>query len=146
MALGGIRKPSFYAFALLHLLGNQRLENPSKDVLVTRRGDGTFVVGAWNLVDPDKKGSDRKIHLSFPGKTSELVIIHRVDEKHGNTRDLYHQMGQPHYPTPAQVKELNLRSQPGPAEKEKLVDGGITIDVPVNGLVLVELSPTRGVH
>ena len=142
MALGGIRKPSFYAFAVLHYLGKQRIENPSKDVLVTRRGDGTLVVATWNLVDPDKTGNSKQVHLSFQGKKGQIVSIRRADESHGNTRALYDQMGKPRYPTRAQVEGINQKWQPEDVKQERLKDGGITIDVPVNGVVVVELSPT----
>ena len=40
-ATGGINKPSFYDFALLHQLGNERLANASKDAIVTRLPDAT---------------------------------------------------------------------------------------------------------
>ena len=52
-AEGGINKPSFYDFALMHQLGDQRIANESKNVLVTRRQNGDLSIAAWNLVDPD---------------------------------------------------------------------------------------------
>ena len=55
-AKGGINKPSYYAFALLHELGDQRSANPSNNVIVTKRKDDTLVIAAWNLVDPENRG------------------------------------------------------------------------------------------
>ena len=57
-AKGGINKPSYYGFALLHQLGDQRLANPSKNVIVTtnacwRPGDRRMEPGrprtAWRI-------------------------------------------------------------------------------------------------
>ena len=42
-AKGGINKPSYYAYGLLHQLGGKRLANTSKDVIVTKTADGGLV-------------------------------------------------------------------------------------------------------
>ncbi len=57
-AKGGINKPSYYAFDLLHRLGQERIPNESQNLLATRRPDGTLALAVWNLVDPDQKGND----------------------------------------------------------------------------------------
>jgi len=49
IALGGIKKPSYTAFALLHELGQERILQDSSNVLVTRRRDGSLAIAAWNL-------------------------------------------------------------------------------------------------
>ena len=86
IAAGGIKKPSYYGYALLHKLGSERIANAAKNVIVTRRADGSLVVALWNLVDPDQHGSSRKVSLEFRGlKRSGEVMISRVDEQHGNT-------------------------------------------------------------
>jgi xylan 1,4-beta-xylosidase len=56
IAAGGIKKPSYNAFALLHRLGQERIPSSAKNALITRRADGTLVVAAWNLVDPEQNG------------------------------------------------------------------------------------------
>ncbi len=68
-AKGGINKPSYYAFALLHQLGDKRLANPSKNVIVTKSADGTLVIAAWNIVvDPEltPEGDDLVFHWVRP--------------------------------------------------------------------------------
>ena len=113
IAPGRIKKPAFYDFALLHQLGNMRLENAADNVLVTRREDGTLVVAAWNLVDMDKlaQGSPLTLHLNFKGVSAKAnVSIQRVDEAHGNPMTLYKSMGSPRYPTMKQVAALNESS------------------------------------
>ena len=64
-AEGGINKPSFYAFSLLHRLGERRLANPAPNILVTRRSDGSLALAVWNVVDPDKTGSRLRVRLDF---------------------------------------------------------------------------------
>ena len=115
IAEGGIRKPSFYDFSLLHQLGDVELANPSNDAIVTRTKDGKLAIAVWNLVDPGKGGEvhgpEKDIRLNFTGLSADAVAtISRVDDEHGNTLALYRKMGSPVYPTMAQVKELNAQS------------------------------------
>ena len=96
IALGGIKKPSYADFALLHKLGSQRLENPASDVLVTRREDGTLVIATWNLVDPDQQGSGKRFHLKFRGIAPDAAVsIQRGDSEHGQSLAAYQARGSP---------------------------------------------------
>jgi xylan 1,4-beta-xylosidase len=143
IAPGRIRKPSFYDFALLHQLGDQRLINSAENVLVTRRKDGTLVVAAWNLVDMDKlaQASPVTLHLVFKGVIGEAsVSIARVDESHGNPIEAYRAMGSPHYPTQAQIEELNRSSTLPAPEKRRLSNGSLELSLPVNGLAVLEIA------
>ncbi len=139
IAVGGIKKPSFYAFSLLHKLGTTRLDNSSQDVLVTRREDGTLVVAVWNLSAPDAPGAERNYDLTFRGLApSSTVLISRIDAQHGNPLPTYEKMGRPPYPTEAQVREMN-RDSALPAPESAHLDGGhLRLTVPVNGLALLE--------
>ena len=79
-AKGGINKPSYYGFALLHQLGERRLTNPSKNVIVTKNPAGEVVIAAWNLVDPGQHGDMQTMQLIFQGVSSDAnVILQRVD-------------------------------------------------------------------
>ena len=143
IAPGGIKKPSFYDFALLHRLGDMRLANPAENVLVTRRKDGTLVVAAWNLVDMDKlaQGSAMALHLNFKGvPAGARVSIQRVDETHGNPMTLYRKMESPRYPTLKQVAALNESSALPAPERTQLKDGQLDLSLPVNGLALIEVA------
>ena len=80
MAMGGIKKPSYSAFGLLHQLGNERIAQDASNVLVTRRPDGSLVIAAWNLVDPDRKGEIRNIEFKINGVPSDSTVrVHRAD-------------------------------------------------------------------
>ena len=107
-AKGGINKPSYYGFALLHELGDRRLANPSKNVIVTTSAAGGLAIAAWNLVDPGQHSATRTMDLDFQGVPANAsVTLQRVDNQHGNVLPWYAAMGKPLDPTPAQVEQLN---------------------------------------
>lgn len=140
-AAGGINKPSYYDFALLHQLGSEKYKNASENVLVTKDGDGTMRVAAWNLVDPDKQGTTKTMRLKFQGVPADATVtLQRVDEDHGNPMKAYVAMGKPQYPTEKQVAELNAASALGSPEKAKLKDGKLELHLGVNALVLVTVE------
>ncbi len=107
-AKGGIDKPGYYAYGLLHQLGSQRLPNLSIDVIVTRTFDGGLAIAAWNWMDPDRHGSTTTLDLDFAHVPANArVTILRVESDHGNVLKEYAAMGSPLDPIPAQVDELN---------------------------------------
>jgi xylan 1,4-beta-xylosidase len=142
IAAGGIPKAAFYAFQVLHDLGDQRIANDNPNVLVTKAKDGTLVLAAWNLVNPGgDKGSPKTMELEFKGvKQGALVSIARVDEKHGDTLSLYDKMGKPRYPTPAQIQQLRKESGLPSPEQSHLINGKLTLVLPVNGLAVIRVK------
>jgi len=70
-AKGGINKPSYYAFELLHQLGSERLTNSSQDLIATENAGGEVEVAAWNLVDP--ANWDRTEQLNFDSSMFPLT-------------------------------------------------------------------------
>jgi len=140
-AKGGINKPSYYDFSLLHRLGEQRLPNADKNVIATKRGDGTLVVALWNLVDPGATGKTRAFRLIFGGApTNARVTVSRVDNDHGNTLAIYRRMGSPRYPTDDQIRELNAKSHLPAPSPEKLVGDHLDVNLQPNALAIVELQ------
>ena len=140
IAAGGIKKPSYNAFALLHRLGQERIPSSAKNALITRRTDGTLVVAAWNLVDPDQNGQSQHIHFEFQGvKPGRKALLWRLDSQHGNTLAAYEAMGKPRYPTQAQIRQLNMSADLGAAETASLKNGLLDLDIPIDGLVLIEI-------
>lgn len=140
VAVGGIKKPGLNAFDLLHKLGDKRLKNDSPNVLVTRRADGGLVIAAWNLVALDQPGQPRTFQFKFKNvKANSNVRVTRVDETSGNTLGIYKAMGSPPYPSPSQIEEINRRGAIQPPVKLKLTGDTISLVVPVNGVMLVEL-------
>jgi xylan 1,4-beta-xylosidase len=143
IAEDGIPKPAFNVFMLLHHLGRERIAVPENDVLVTRRGDDTIVIAAWNLVEPDATGPDKTFTFritGLPRKDKEpKVMIRRVDAAHGDTLDAWKKMGSPKFPTPSQIAELKRASDIGKVEVHPLENGEVTITVPQKGLALIEV-------
>jgi xylan 1,4-beta-xylosidase len=143
IAEGNIKKPSFYAFSLLHKLGDVRLANSSDRLLVTRRADGALVIAAWNLVDMDKvaEGKPITLLLSFKGVAAgSQASIERLDESHGNPLIAYRKMGSPQYPTRAQVAALNKASALPPPEHRAFTGDRLELTLPVNGLATIEIA------
>ena len=141
IAAGGIPKPVFYAFEVLHSLGDQRIENSSRDVLVTKAKDGSLVVATWNLVNPGDKGAPRRVRLDFKGiRPGATASISRVDEQHGDTLALYEKLAKPRYPTQPQIRELQQESKLPAPEQQRLRNGSLTLDMPMNGLAVIRVK------
>lgn len=140
IAPDGIPKPSYIAFALLHRLGDQRIGNANSSVIVTRRKDGALVILLWDLASEGEANISRKFVLQFRHLVGRSqVLVYRLDERHEDTLAAYQAMGSPQYPTHAQVEKLWQVARILPAEAEPIEKSSMTIDVPPNGLALVEV-------
>ncbi|HLI63229.1 MAG TPA: hypothetical protein VKV05_07500 [Terriglobales bacterium] len=141
IAAYNLPKSSFYAMQLLHHLGEERIANSNPNVLVTKAGDGSLVIAVWNLVNPGSSGAAKTVKLQFQGVSSNAnVAIERVDEDHGNTLGLWQKMGSPRYPTQAQLDELRQKSRLGSPDHETLTGGALTLELPVNGLAVLQVK------
>jgi xylan 1,4-beta-xylosidase len=150
-AKGGINKPSYYAYGLLHQLGKERLTNASKNVIVTKNSDGSLAIAAWNLVDPDTQDTGQRVSAKGATKTMNLeflnvsagarVSIQRVDADHGNVLKEYAAMGQPLDPTPGQAEKLNRETALPAPEETKLENGKLVLRLTPNSLALVVVHP-----
>ncbi len=142
IAAGGLAKPVFNAFALLHLLGTERIPTSYDDVMVTRRADGTLVVALWNLWLPDEKNaSARTLALRLAGVPKNAhVRVHRVDATHGSVLAAYDAMKRPRYPTQAQLNALRTAAQLPAPQNASLQEGALSVQLPVNGLVVLEIK------
>ena len=140
MATGGIPKPAYNAFRLLHELGDERLDIASDSVLVTRRKDGTLVIAAWNMASPATPGLPRDVNFVFRQKGFSRVNVSRVDPQHGDIHSAYQAMGSPRYPTQAQIRQLRVAAQLLAPEVYDLKNGSVTIRIPAQGLLLLELK------
>ena len=141
IAEGGIPKPAFNVFAMLHELGVQRIAEPEDNVLVTRRDDGTLVIAAWNLVEQDATGPDKTITLDLKGvPPNARVSIRRSDAQHGDTLAAWDKMGKPRYPSLEQIAALKKASEPGPPEVRSLDGDHLTLTLPPKGLAVIEIQ------
>lgn len=140
IAKGGIRKPSFYDFGLLHQLGDQRIASDDKNIIVTKTKSGGLAIAAWNLVDPGSSGTMQTLELHLRGVPPDAIVtIQRVDENHGNVLPKYQAMGSPVDPTPAQVETLNAETELGTPVKLNLQDGMLQVRLGPSALVLIQV-------
>lgn len=139
-AKGGINKPSYYAYELLHELGTQRIANTASNAIVTRTADGSLAIAVWNLVDPDKTGKTETVDLVLRGVSANATAtVQRVDDNHGNVLKVYKAMGSPLDPTPAQVEQMNTATALPVPEAVKLKDGVLHLELTPNALLLVKV-------
>ena len=138
IAAGGIPKPAFNAFKLLHELGEERFATDSEHALITRRTDGTFVIALWNYVSPGKSGAPLTIALRLP-PGARTVRLGRLDETHGDVHGEYVRLGSPPYPTRDQIKALESGSVLPPPEELSIVNDRVSIALPPNGLATVQV-------
>ncbi len=145
-AVGGIPKPAFHAFALLHRLGTERLSPEVPAALLTRRSDGTLVVAAWNYREVGAVGAAaRTVELTFLHTQARSAEVQVVDAEHGNFAGAYAQMGSPPYPSSAQLEQLRRAAAlPAPVTRTLDPQQRLTVEIPPDGLVLVTLDGGEG--
>jgi xylan 1,4-beta-xylosidase len=140
LAVGGIPKPAFNSFALLHRLGNERISSSSNSVLITRRKDGSLVLALWNYSPPGDKGATKEVSLHFTGMTgTHHALIQHADRGYGAVRAAYEAMGKPQYPNRVQFARLRQAAKLPPAEKRLFTGNQLKIVLPPFCLALVEI-------
>jgi xylan 1,4-beta-xylosidase len=140
IAEDGLPKPSFNAFKLLHRLGDNRLLVDTESAIVTRRSDGTLVMAVWNLSLPEESGHSKTVTIVFNGIAGyHRAVMYRLDATHGSLTATYHKLGEPPYPTRAQILQLRRASEIPPPESMLLENGKITISLSPQGLALIEI-------
>jgi xylan 1,4-beta-xylosidase len=140
IAAGGIPKPAFNAFKLLHQLGDQRVEVNSDSVLATRMPDGSLIVAVWNYSPAEQPGPSRSITLKFKGIQAKEAWISTADPEHGDVHPAYEKMGSPQYPTSAQLDELRKAAILSAPVKQELTNGELTLTLPTYGLAMIRLE------
>jgi xylan 1,4-beta-xylosidase len=140
VAAGGIPKPAYRAFRLLHQLGGERLALDSDSALLTRRSDGGLVVAVWNLVPAEQTGTEKVVTIrANPPRRFRQATISRLDRDHGDPHPLYEKMGSPRYPTETQLRELRKVADSPVPEVRELQNGELILRLPPEGLAVIEL-------
>jgi len=140
IAAGGIPKPAFNAFKLLHQLGDRRIEVDSESALATRAEDGSIVVAVWNYAPQEQAGTEKKITLRFKGLSAKEAWISVADPNHGDVHPAYEKMGSPRYPTQAQIGQLRKAAELGAPVKQPLINGELKLTLPTYGLAIIRLK------
>jgi len=135
-----IPKPAFNDFALLHRLGDTRLDVSSDSVLVTRRKDGTLAIAAWNLFLPEQSGSPKTVTLHFKGTQASTATVTVVDKEHGSPIPEFEKLGRPASPTVAQIEELRKAAALPPSKSYALKAGSLSLTLQPHALALIEVE------
>jgi xylan 1,4-beta-xylosidase len=139
VAAGGIPKAALNDFALLHRLGEVRLDVAGDQALLTRTADGTLALALWNYSPPGSPGAPRQVKVRLPDRASASASVTTVDPEHGSALAAYLRMGAPRYPTRAQLAELRRAAAlPEPVEQQ-FVDGGFELGIPAHGLTILTI-------
>jgi xylan 1,4-beta-xylosidase len=140
LAAGGIPKPAFNAFALLHRLGEQRFASATEGALLTRRNDGALVLALWNSADVKASGTTRHVLLKLVHASAASASVQSIDHEHGNVQVAYARMGSPRYPTQSELTALReAAALPAPVN-HPLDAGSLSLEIPPHGLTLVTLA------
>jgi xylan 1,4-beta-xylosidase len=139
LAVGGIPKPAFNAFALLHQLGDQRIASDVEGALLTRRADGALVIAVWNYGEPGTAPHTRAVVLTLRNRATATASVQSLDADHGNFRGAYQRLGSPRYPTQGQLAELRAAAALPAATAQPLAGGRLALAIPADGLVLVTI-------
>jgi xylan 1,4-beta-xylosidase len=141
LAERSIPKAAFNDFALLHQLGESRLNVNSDSALVTRRKDGSLSIAVWNLFLPEEPGSPKTVTLHFKNlanaKSARVTI---VDPDHGSPLPAWDKMGRPASPTPTQIELLRKSAALPPSQTVPLSNATLTLTLQPHALALIELA------
>lgn len=140
LAERSIPKPVFNDFALLHRLGETRIDAASDSLLVTRRKDGTLAIAAWNLFLPEEAGTPKTMTLRFKGVQASTAKVTIVDKEHGSPLPLYEKQGRPASPTIAQIEALRKAAALPASKSYTLKNGSLSLTLEPHALALIELK------
>jgi len=141
IAEGGLPKPAFNAFKLLHQLGEQRLPVDSQSALATKRSDGTIELAVWNMYLPEEHGEPKEVTISLKGlQGKHKARLSQLDANHGSLSDAYLRMGQPRYPTSQQLQALRRAATLPAPETIQLHDGTLSLHLLPNALAVIEIK------
>jgi xylan 1,4-beta-xylosidase len=163
LSVGNLRKPRYWAMALLGRLGRSRLPvSVSGDgagglveALAARHDDGRIGVLAWNVTLDQSKiagapALDRwvRLRVSVPAGAWYTVRHYRIDARHSNIVPAWERMrGGAPWPTPdqwAELDELNTLDELRPAERAAAGGDGMLefgFDLPMPAVSYLELAP-----
>lgn len=153
MATGGIPKPQFNTYKLLHRLGETLLKSEGP-VLATKRDNGSIAIALWNLAEVSQAngipGSKRTREVVGTAKTFQVKLAGQargqaratyVDQIRGAPYPAWRQMGSPQYPTFAQIQAIRKSAELASPEVIKINSAGeLSITLPPEGLALIEIG------
>jgi xylan 1,4-beta-xylosidase len=152
LARGGVAKPEFNTYKLLHRLGQRRLAS-SGPVLASRKGRDGFAALVWNLADVQQApgipgasskrtvvGERKSLTVRLQGaRAGQQVQVSYVDQQRGSPYPAWRALGSPQYPTREQMQAIRQAAEIAPPEVKALdARGELTLDLPPEGVALLE--------
>ena len=140
VAAGNIPKPTFWTFYFykqLRRFGSECVYRDDNVVII--KGEKGYAGILWNIDEEDMEKE-----ISLPAEVAEqTLVVKTVDEETTNPLKLWHDLGEPAYPTKEEIKLI--KSAAYPLVKSSIVapvDGraAITLTVRRNGVVYFTLS------
>ena len=163
LSVGNLRKPRYWALALLARLGRSRLPvvvsgdgaGGLVEALAARHDDGRVGIAVWNVtLDQGKIGGDPaldrlvRLQVSVPPGAAYTVRHYRIDAAHSNIVPAWEQMsGGASWPSPEQwaaLHELNTLDELSPPERVTGPGDGrleFAFGLPMPGVSYLELVP-----
>ncbi|MBB5325499.1 xylan 1,4-beta-xylosidase [Anoxybacillus tepidamans] len=146
VALHLIPKPTFHVFAFFNALGDELLYR-DREMIVTRRKDGSIALVLWNLVMRKGNGFAKEIEIEIPLSFADVFIKRQtIDEENGNPWVVWKQMGRPRFPSQRAIETLRQVAQPKVTTKRMKVEDGV-VRLPVvltkNEVTLIEVEPVN---
>jgi xylan 1,4-beta-xylosidase len=141
LAERSIPKAAFNDFALLHRLGDTRLDVNSDSALVTRNKTGSFALIVWNLFLPEEAGSPKAFTLHFKGVNgTSAARITIVDPEQGSPLPAWEKMGRPAFPTLSQIEALRKAGALPVAQSQAFKNGALILTLQPHALALIEID------
>lgn len=145
MNIYGIPKPSYWAFYLLNMLGEERLELPvtHEDVeyAVFKKGNVLqFILYAQSYVQDDRR---REVRIDLPCDIRiRKAQMYSVNETDTNPRGLWEKMGCPKYLSKEEVTYLCEQTKPQKKEVPVLQKqhAAVSLSMQTNEVVLLEMT------
>jgi xylan 1,4-beta-xylosidase len=160
LTIGNLRKPRFWAIAMLERLGEDELASRIQgdgagslvEVWASSDPDGRVAIAVWNGTLDQSKAATRKlarvVTLKVRGLTHGTYELrhHRVDARHSNVVRTWRRLGRPDWPDDAGWASLRAADRLetlGPVRKVRASRGRLTLEfaLPMPAMSLVELVP-----
>jgi xylan 1,4-beta-xylosidase len=168
LSVGNLRKPRYWAMALLARLGRSRLRVSVRgdgagglvEALAARHDDGRIGIAIWNVtLDQGKIGGDPlldrlvRLRVPVPAGARYTARHYRIDAEHSNIVPAWEQMrGGAPWPDADQwavLGQLNTLDELGPPERVTAPEHGrleFAFELPMPGVSYLELIPSDPGH
>jgi xylan 1,4-beta-xylosidase len=163
LTIGNLRKPRFWAIAMLERLGEDELASELEgdgagslvEAWASSDPDGRVAIAVWNGTLDSSKGRGvralgRSVTLDVAGLPSATYELrhHRVDARHSNIVQAWRRLGRPDWPDAAGWARLHESDRLQTLGRRRRVDapGGrvsLAFELPMPAVSLIELVPIR---